>query len=294
MPDFKLTTSLIKQQKHPHLLMCAPDSFAVTYKINTWMRPESWRHNAAQLKRKAGHQWHALCKTFQSLGISISLIDHQPGLPDMVFTANAAVILDKRVLLSHFLHPERQGEEKYFAQYFRRLKRQGLLTEVHKLPEKIFQEGAGDCLWDDHRQIFWAGYGPRSSSTAPAYLQNYFSRQVIGLQLISPRFYHLDLSLSPLAHGEILYYPSAFTKKAQKTILEQIPVDQLIAIDDEDAFHFVCNLVNINNTIVLTRCSARLKDILKERGYSVITVPVDAFLLAGGSVCCLTLRLNWH
>jgi N-dimethylarginine dimethylaminohydrolase len=110
--------------------------------------------------------------------------------------------------------------------------------------------------------------------------------------LASPRFYHIDVSLSPLNSGAILYYPDAFTKQAQNIILERVPVDQLIAIDEEDAYNFVCNLVNIGDKIILSRCSSRLKDIFKDRGFSVIEVPVDTFALAGGSVCCLTLRLD--
>ncbi len=280
-------------QRSAHLLMCSPKHFEVIYKINLWMRPGDWQSNVAKHKQDAFNGWQKLYKTFQSLNVPVELLNQQPGLPDMVFTANAAVVLDGKVLLSHFLHEERQGEEKYFAQYFQDLKDKKIITQIDKLPAGLVQEGAGDCLWDSVRQMFWSGFGPRSSKEAPEYLQDYFGKEVVALQLTSPRFYHLDVSLSPLLSGHIIYYPAAFTKQAQQTIVERIPADQLIAISDEDASYFACNLVNIADKIILAKCSAPLKNKLKECGYSVIEVPVDIFTLAGGSACCLTLRLDW-
>jgi N-dimethylarginine dimethylaminohydrolase len=149
-------------------------------------------------------------------------------------------------------------------------------------------------LWDSTRQIFWAGYGPRSSKESTPYLQDYFGKEVIALELASPRFYHIDVSLSPLKSGDILYYPAAFTKQAQNTILERVPSDKLIAVEEEDAYIFVCNLVNIEDKIILSGCSLSLQNVLQDRGYSIIKAPVDTFALSGGSVCCLTLRLNWQ
>ncbi len=274
------------------LLMSAPDYFAVTYEINQWMEPQKWSDNSSQFKQIASQQWQYLYQTFQSLGIAVNLIKQESGVPDMVFTANAAIILDGRTLLARFHYKERQPEEKYFAQYFHKAKKQGLVKTVQELPTGLFQEGAGDCIWDNYRQLFWSGYGPRSSKEASVYIQEYYGREVVALELLSSRFYHLDLSLSPLKYGDIIYYPDAFSEQSQKLIKERVYADKLIALDKEDAFNFVCNLVNIDDKIVLWQCSDKLKNILQERGYSIIAVPVDKFGLAGGSVCCLTLRLD--
>ncbi len=196
------------------------------------------------------------------------------------------------MLLARFRYKERQPEEKYFAQYFDKTKETGLIKAVGEFPQGLLQEGAGDCIWDSHRQFFWAGYGPRSSKEAAAYIQEYYGKEVVALELLSSRFYHLDLSLSALANGEVLYYPDAFSAASQKSIQERIPADKLIALDQEDAFNFVCNLVNVGEKIVISRCSNKLKNILQEKGYSIVDTPVDKFGLAGGSVCCLTLKLD--
>ncbi len=274
------------------LLMCAPDYFEVTYEINQWMEPRTWSDNSSQFKSIASQQWQNLYQTFQSLGVAVNLIKQEPGLPDMVFTANAAIVLDGKALLERFRYKERQPEEKYFAQFFSQAKTQGLVKSVAEFPPGFFQEGAGDCIWDNHHQLFWTGYGPRSSKESTAYIQEYYGKEVIALELLSSRFYHLDLSLSALKYGDVIYYPDAFSKPAQKLIQERVSADKLIALTKEDAYDFVCNLVNIDDKIILSRCSDKLQGILQERGYSIMTVPVDKFGLAGGSVCCLTLRLD--
>ena len=290
-PD-NISTKAEDSLSYNKLLMCPPEYFAVVYEINQWMQPQAWRDNPDQLKQIAGEEWQNLYDTFKTLGIAIDLIKPEQEVPDLVFTANAAIILDQRVLLASFRYKERQPEQRYFAQYFHKLKDDGLVQSIDEFPQNIFQEGAGDCIWDSYHKLFWAGYGPRSSKEACSYIEKYYAKEVIALELLSSRFYHLDLSLSALKNGEILYYPDAFSAASQNTIKERVQADQLIALDKEDAYNFVCNLVNFGDKIILSHCSDKLKNILQERGYSVISTPVDKFGLSGGSVCCLTLKLN--
>src|SRR5213078_4210563 len=144
----------------PLFLMTDPSCFDVSYQINPWMKPTAWRpeHRAAAQTASA-HLRAAL----QMAGARVETIEAVRGLPDLVFPANAAVVLDGKVLLARFRHPERQGEEAVFRSVFARLKTRGLVTEVIDLPEGVLQEGAGDCIWDAGRSLFWAGFGPRSS-----------------------------------------------------------------------------------------------------------------------------------
>lgn len=276
----------------PAILMCPPRHFEVTYEINQWMQPETWKQHPEQFKEMAASQWQNLYQTFKSANVAVEIVEPAEGLPDMVFTANSAIVLDGKVLLANFLYQERQPEEELFSRYFKNCKEKGIFQSVQKLPKEFFQEGAGDCIWDARRQLFWAGYGPRSSKEAAQYIEQYFGKKVIALELLSSRFYHLDLSLSPLSNGEIIYYPEAFSENSRKLIEEIVEADKLITLSKEDAFNFVCNLVNIGDKIILSRCSDELKTLLTSKGYSVILSPVDQFGLAGGAVCCLTLKLN--
>src|SRR5262245_2534921 len=145
-----------------HFLMCRPDHFAVNYAINPWMDPKSWQRDSQALTAVSSKEWENLHRAMQELGAEIELVPAVEGLPDLVFTANAAVVLDGKALLAHFRHGERQGEEPHFEAAFRKLKDRGLIKSIGRMPDAVVLEGAGDCVWDPTRTIFWMGYGQRS------------------------------------------------------------------------------------------------------------------------------------
>src|SRR6202041_400250 len=178
----------IRMAAQPTFLMTDPSAFEVAYRINPWMRPSAW---ADSLRPDAIAASVALRRALEDAGARIETVAARAGLPDLVFTANAAVVLDGKVLLARFRHPERQGEEAPFRAAFENLKARG--------------------LWDAPRQLIWTGYGQRSDRAAGAAIAAAFERRVISLELASPRFYHLDTCFRPLSGGEVLYYPPAFT-----------------------------------------------------------------------------------
>ena len=108
------------QLAQPRFLMCRPQYFAVTYSINPWMDPKSWADSGAVLHATAVRQWAGLQRTLLASGAAIEAVEPQPGLPDLVFTANAAVVLDRKAVLARFHHPERQREQPVLAAGFQR------------------------------------------------------------------------------------------------------------------------------------------------------------------------------
>jgi N-dimethylarginine dimethylaminohydrolase len=274
------------------ILMCAPEHFAVAYRINPWMDPASWaRHEHAQTEA-ARAQWAALTRTLRELGAEIELLPAVAGLPDLVFTANAAVVLDRKALLARFRHPQRQGEEPHDAKAFRTLKARGLVDQVKTLPAGIVLEGAGDCVWDASRRQFWVGYGPRSDRAARRAVEDTFGVEAVALELADPRFYHMDTALSPLPGGEVMYLPHAFTAEGRAAIRARVPGYQRIELTPGDGARLAANAVCIGDTLVMSGCSNALRGKLAARGYRVIGLPLDAFLASGGSAFCLTLRLD--
>src|ERR1700754_1501980 len=155
----------------PFFLMTDPDCFDVSYRINPWMDPKAWTAAHAREARDASA---ALRAGLEAAGARVETIGAVRGLPDLVFPANAAVVLDGRVLLARFRHPERQGEEPVFRAVFQRLKARGLVAELVDLPEGLFHEGAGDAIWDAGRRLFWCGYGPRSSKASVPVIRKTF------------------------------------------------------------------------------------------------------------------------
>lgn len=276
----------------PLILMTDPAWFDVAYEINPWMRPAAWRADAASNARAARAAFEALRAALEAAGAEVRRIAGAPGLPDMVFPANAAVVLDRRALLARFRPAERRGEEPAFAAAFEALQREGVLAEVERLPAGLFQEGAGDCIWDASRGHFWAGWEQRSSRAAADAVAAFFGREVAPLQLASPRFYHLDTCFCPLPGGEVIYYPPAFTPAALAEIRARVPADQLIAASDADAAGLCVNAVAIGRTIVMATPAPALRRTLEERGYRVVGVDLAPFILSGGAAFCMTLRLD--
>lgn len=272
-------------------LMCRPEHFSVSYAINPWMDPTSWARDR-RARAAAARQWEALHGKLIELGAAVEFVPPVPGLPDLVFTANGAVVLDRQVVLARFRHPERQREEAHFESTFRALQAHGLVDGIRKLPDKIVQEGAGDCVWDEKRKLFWMGYGPRSHFEARHAVADVFGQDVVALELADPRFYHMDTALAPLPNGEVIYLPGAFTHTGNGAIRDRVASHDRIAIAFADARRFAANTVCLGDTLIMAGCGARLRAELSERGYKVVTTSLSSFLRSGGAAFCLTLRLD--
>ena len=278
--------------ERPIYLMTDPGCFDVCYQINPWMRPDAWRADPRRALASAKDASAALRRALQDLGAQVETIGAVQGLPDLVFPANAAIVLDGRALMARFRHPERQGEEAVLREVFTRLRRRGLVHELIDFPEGVFQEGAGDAIWDAERRLFWAGWGPRSSRGSLAVIEKVFGQPLVGLELASERYYHLDTCFCPLAGGKLLYYPAAFTPAAQAQIRARVPAAQRIEASDEEAAAFCVNAVNLDARIVMARAPASLKAKLQARGYALTEVDLAPFILSGGAAYCMTLRLD--
>jgi lysine-ketoglutarate reductase/saccharopine dehydrogenase-like protein (TIGR00300 family) len=263
-------------------LMCAPDHYDVDYVINPWM--EGNIHKSS--RDRAVEQWqklHLLLKEHAT----VDLVTPQKGVPDLVFTANAGLVLGNNVVLSRFLHKERQGEEPYFKQWF---EENGYT--VYELPKDLPFEGAGDALLDREGRWLWAGYGFRSELDSHPYLAKWLDIEVVSLRLIDERFYHLDTCFCPLANGYLLYYPGAFDSYSNRMIEMRVTPEKRIAIEEADAVNFACNTVNVDHIVIMNKASDALKTRLADLGFQVMETPLTEFLKAGGAAKCLTLRVT--
>jgi len=263
-------------------LMCPPDHYDVDYVINPWM--EGNIHKSS--RDRAVEQWQKLHHILKDHTL-VDLVAPESGWPDMVFTANAGLVLGKTVVLSRFLHKERQGEEPYFKKWF---ESQGYT--VQELPKDLPFEGAGDALLDREGRWLWAGYGFRSELDSHPYLAKWLDIEVVSLRLMDERFYHLDTCFCPLTGGYLLYYPPAFDAYSNRLIEMRVAPEKRIAIEEADAVNFACNAVNIDQVVVMNKVSDDLKKRLAAAGFEVIETPLTEFLKAGGAAKCLTLRVT--
>jgi N-dimethylarginine dimethylaminohydrolase len=258
--------------------MCPPTHYGIEYEINPWMS----RSRGSDSPRAHG-QWQSLHDALVGLGVKVELMMPQPGLPDLVFTANAGLIYHQRFFNSRFRHEVRARETPFFDAWFAS---HGFTVE--HLPPNYYFEGAGDALFCG--PILFAGYRIRSDVGGHQYLAKTLGKLVLPLELVDARFYHLDTCFCPLAPGEAIYYPPAFDPYGQKVLQTHVP--RLIAVHDDEAERFGCNAVVVGKKVILNSGCERLAADLRSWGYEPIAVELTEFIKSGGSAKCLTLRLD--
>jgi N-dimethylarginine dimethylaminohydrolase len=259
------------------LLLCPPDFYGIEYEINPWM---SRAHGSDPAT--ARQQWQGLRDCLEKIGCRIELIAPQKGSPDMVFTANAGLVMDHRFICSNFRYQERRGEEEHFRAWFTS---HGF--EVEQLPQDMVFEGEGDALFCG--DTLFCGYRFRSDIRSHRKIGEVLQRLVISVELVQERFYHLDTCFCPLKDGLAMWYPAAFDEYGQRAIKEHIP--ELIVAHDEEAMRFGCNAVVVGRNVVLPTGCENLNSELKQRGFVTRELPMTEFLKAGGACKCLTLYL---
>ena len=264
--------------RQPRILMCPPDYYGIEYEINPWMS-----RSRGSTPQAARGQWQALVGILRSLGVTIELMLAEPGLPDLVFTANAGLIHEKRFFSSRFRHEVRARETPHFDEWFAA---HGFAVE--HLPEGMFFEGAGDALFCG--PTLFAGYRIRSDVQGHQYLGRVLNVQVLPLELVNPRLYHLDTCFCPVAPGEAIYYPGAFDPYGRKVLQAHVP--KLLEAAEGEAHRFGCNAVVVGKTVVVNTGCPKLEAGLQSWGYTTMATDLDEFLKAGGSAKCLTLRLD--
>ena len=258
------------------VLMCPPEFFTVSYRINPWMFPGNPTDTSRALR-----QWQELVAVYRDLGFVVHLIDPVLGLPDMVYSANGALTIDGVAYGVKFRHDERAPEAAHYLSW---LKDHGFQTvEAHAL-----NEGEGDFLPVGSRIL--AAHGFRSDLESHRELETVFSREVVSLRLVRPDFYHLDTALAVLDEDTIAYLPSAFDDSSRE-VLERLYPDAIIAGED-DAAWLGLNLFSDGKNVVMAKQATSLASSIEKQGFRVFPVDVSELLLGGGGVKCCTLELR--
>lgn len=266
-----------RQPTRRRFLMCPPRYFTVDYAINPWMDPSQ-----PVCAERAMEQWTELRDTYERLGHQVDQIEPQPGLPDMVFAANSGTVIDGRVLGSRFLAPERAAEADHYRRWFLA---NGFRDVV--MPSKV-NEAEGDLVWTG--QLLLAGTGFRTDRAAHAEAQEVLGVPVVSLQLVDPRYYHLDVALVVLAEDVIAYYPDAFSAGSQRVLRRLFP-DAVIAAAD-DAACLGLNAVSDGRHVVLPMEATQLATRLAERGFEPVFVDISELRKSGGGPKCCTMELR--
>ena len=261
-------------------LVCPPLHFGVLYEINPWMHKEI--RVDADLARE---QWDDMVANLESAGAVTMAMEPAPGLPDLVFTANAGLVDGRRFVPARFRHTERRPETKHDLAWFRR---SGFEVAEIGAELGVCFEGAGDAL--PFRRGLVAGYRFRSDYVAHTAVGKLLSIPVLSIELIDARFYHLDLTFCPLDGRRAIVAPHAWDRYGRAALQRLVPEPLVLELDE--ALTFCANSVVIDKTIIMPACPPRVGRILESWGFEVCVSPVGEFLKAGGGVRCLTLALD--
>lgn len=262
-------------------LMCPPRYFTVSYRINPWMDPTQPVDTA-----RAMAQWTVLADTYRALGHIVEVIDPEPGLPDMVFAANAGTVIDGVVLGSRFRNAQRAAEAERYRRWFLARGARDMVMS------RAVNEGAGDLIWTG--RLLLAGTGFRTAPEAHPEAQELFGVPVISLRLVDPYYYHLDTCLLVLDDSPrsplIAYYPVAFSPGSRRVLARLFP-DAVIG-SPTDAACLGLNGVSDGRSVVLPLEAVDLGRALAGRGFEPVFVDVSELRRAGGGPKCCTLELS--
>jgi N-dimethylarginine dimethylaminohydrolase len=260
--------------------MCPPLHFGVLYEINPWM------HREVSVDRdRSQAEWEALVANLRSAGATVEVLEPQPHVPDLVFTANAGLVDHRTFVPSHFRHVERQPETAVFSAWFA-----AHGWTLHDLPEEIDHEGAGDAL--PFGGALLSGYRPRSDVAAGPVISRMLDVPVRLVELVDERLYHVDLTFCPLDDRRALCAPTGWDEYGRKVVDALVP--EPLWLEDDEALSFCANSVVVGDTIVMPVTPPRVGRRLEAWGFTVVESPVGEFLKAGGGCRCLTLALDVH
>ena len=209
----------------------------------------------------------------------------QPGLPDLVFTANAGLVFHDTFLSSRFRHDVRAKESPHFDAWFAANGFQ--LWNTYR--PNTYHEGAGDALFCG--ETLFAGYRTRSDASAHHWVGERFGVRVLPLELVNPRFYHLDTCFCPLATGRSAVLPRRVRHLRQARAVTRTFRSSSRWRKRRRTASGATRWWSGKTVVHNSRCP-QLAAELAHAGYTPVEVELDEFLKAGGSAKCLTLRLD--
>jgi N-dimethylarginine dimethylaminohydrolase len=268
-------TATERRARVRHYVMTPPRFFAVDYAINPWMDTTNPVDRGVALT-----QWQRLHDIYLKLGHTVDLVDPVPGLPDMVYAANGGLILDGTAAVARFKYAQRQQESVAYAEWLRAHGYQPRHT-------RHVNEGQGDLL--PVGEMILAGTGFRTDPRAHVEIAEIFERRVVSLELVDPRFYHLDTALTVLDDATVAYYPPAFSYVSRAHLETLFP--DAIVVDSADAYAFGLNAVSDGRHVVHPVAAVGFAEQLADAGFEPIGIDLSELLKGGGSVKCCTLEM---
>jgi N-dimethylarginine dimethylaminohydrolase len=276
VPVGDVATSTPRRSTARRYAMTAPTFFAVEYAINPWMDTSTAVDVSLALA-----QWETLRQTYTELGHTVEAVEPVAGLPDMVYAANGGTLVNGTAVVARFAYPQRAPEAAAYTQWMTRLGYEPVET-------RHVNEGQGDLLLVG--SVLLAGFGFRTDHRAHDEIAAVLQTPVVSLELVDPRFYHLDTALTVLDDTTVAYYPPAFTDDSRARLLDVFP--DAIEVGSADAYVLGLNAVSDGLNVVLPAAATVFAERLRHAGFRPVGVDLSELLKGGGSVKCCTLEVH--
>src|SRR6195952_3041034 len=273
--DVAPTTPHTRTPRLRRYAMTAPTFFTVEYAINPWMDTSTPVDTELAIE-----QWQNLLSTYRALGHTVELVEPVAGLPDMVYAANGGLIVDGKAVVARFAYPQRAGEAVAYGEW---MSSHGLEPSY----TRHTNEGQGDLLVVG--SMILAGYGFRTDQRAHAEVAEITGLSVTSLELVDPRFYHLDTALAVLDDTTIAYYPPAFSDEARSRLQRLFP--DAIQVATADAYVLGLNVVSDGKHVLLPVNATGFAMQIADAGFEPIGIDLSELFKGGGSVKCCTLEV---
>jgi len=259
-----------------HLLVSDAENFSVEFEINPYM------HKVDQPDWGLAVTEHdAIVAAHVEAGRTVERIPTVSGCPDMVYTANAALVHGNRAIVAR-LPAEREPELPHYRRW--------LLEHGYDLIDAPYEfSGQGDSLAFGTR--LFAGSGWRTDEAMHPVIADFLGYDIVPVRTTSDRWYDIDLALAVITPETIAWCPTAFDARSRKTIMG-LPGIELIEVEHEEAEHFALNLVSDTETVTMTTGAPLLADALLDRGFQVVQLRTEELKKGGGGVRCTALALD--
>ncbi|OBJ96665.1 N-dimethylarginine dimethylaminohydrolase [Mycolicibacterium fortuitum] len=274
VPEPRVAESSARTATTRHYAMTAPEYFTVEYAINPWMDTSTPVDTTLALT-----QWEVLRQVYVDLGHTVDLVTPCSGLPDMVYAANGGFLLGDTAVVARFAYPQRAGEAAAYAEWMSAAGYRTVFTDH-------VNEGQGDLLLVGSTLL--AGYGFRTDRLAHDEIAHATGLHVVSLELVDPRFYHLDTALAVLDDSTIAYYPPAFSDDSRKRLTHLF--GDAIEVSSADAYVLGLNVVSDGRHVVMPAAATGFAHQLRRAGFEPVGVELTELLKGGGSVKCCTLE----
>jgi N-dimethylarginine dimethylaminohydrolase len=279
------------RQDPVRVLLCSPEHFDIVDEKNVHMQGNIGQTD----KQLVQQQWENLKTAYESLLAKnileeVSVIPGAPGCEDMVFCANQTLPYRKQdgtevVVMSKMRHASRQREVPYFEEFF---SSKGF-RPLHFAKADLF-EGMGDVIPHPQKRLLYGGYGHRTGIEAYHELAHMLDTPIVALELVNPKFYHLDTCFVPLSAGSVMLCKEAFTETglaAIRQLFEKIYFIPEAEAEDYFSLNAHAFIANGHKTAILQKGSTVTKHVLQEEGYDITEIETGEFMKSGGSVFCM-------